>query len=77
MTVSKNALEHTHTHENNNFTVLSITFERQVYIVVENEGSVEVCFFTSSGHMDRTKVVVELLGNGIDYSTAGKYNSHV
>ena len=59
-------------HTGNNFTVLSITFERQVYNVVENEGSVEVCFFTSNGHMERTKAVVELLAKRIDHSTAGK-----
>ena len=43
-----------------------------MYTVVENEGAVEVCFFTSNGHMERTKVVVELLAKRIDHSTAGK-----
>ena len=52
--------------------MLSITFEREAYTVVENEGSVEVCFLTSNGHMDRTKVVVELLAKGVDHSIAGK-----
>lgn len=73
MTVSKSAIEHNLTQcvPVIIFTVLSITFERQVYTVVENEGSVEVCFFTSKGHMERTKVVVELSAKRIDHSTAG------
>lgn len=52
--------------------MLSITFEREAYTVVENEGSVEVCFLTSNGHMDRIKVVIELLAKGVDHSIAGK-----
>ena len=54
------------------FTVLSITFEREVYTVVENEGSVEVCFLTNNGHKNRTEVMIELLVKGINHSIAGK-----
>lgn len=56
-------------------TVLSITFEREVYTVVENEGSVEVCFLTNTGHMDRTKVEIELISlvKGTGHSTPSKH----
>lgn len=55
--------------------MLSVTFEREVYSVIENEGSLKVCFLTSTGHMDKTKVEIELipLTKGADHSTPGKH----
>ena len=41
--------------------------------MVENEGSVEVCFLTNTGHTERVEVLIELISvtKGIGHSMAG------
>ena len=39
--------------------VLNVTFERNVYSVDEDEGTVEVCILTNIGHADPVEVVIE------------------
>ena len=55
-----------------NYLVLNVSFERETYVVNENDGSVEVCLTTNIGYAEAFDAAIEVIMKGVDNPAASK-----